>query len=98
MTRATGDEVPAQEPQETLRPGPRETVEAELQEDDGEHLRHILCTTCYPAFEGAREAPQDAVCVCGKRIRAGDRRNSRGNAHCVLCDGLWPHHNATAHT
>ena len=86
-------------PQETFRPGtgPLDAVEADSRADHDDHLRHIICMTCNPAFDGAREAPHDAVCVCGKRIRKGERRNPARAAHCILCDDLWPHHNATAH-
>ncbi|QMU70530.1 hypothetical protein [Streptacidiphilus sp. P02-A3a] len=96
MIRATGGEAP---PQETVRPGsdPLETAETDRRSDPDDHLRHIVCMTCYPEFEGTQEAPRDAVCVCGKRIRKGDRRNRAGRAHCILCDELWAHHNATAH-
>jgi hypothetical protein len=77
--------------------GPLETLEAETQDNRDDHLRHIICVTCYPAFDGAPEAPQDAVCVCGKRIRRGDKRKPAGTAHCILCDELWAHHSESAH-
>lgn len=92
--------IEALSPQETAAAGSRPLApEPDIRTDPGEqgdHLRHIICITCYPAFDGAREAPHDAVCVCGKRIHQGDRRNPTG-AHCVLCDELWRYHNDTAH-
>jgi hypothetical protein len=83
----------------TVHPGsgPLETLEAETRDHQDDHLRHIICIACYPAFDGTREAPQDAVCVCGKQIRKGDRRNPAATAHCILCDELWQHHTSTAH-
>ncbi|QMU77071.1 hypothetical protein GXW83_16515 [Streptacidiphilus sp. PB12-B1b] len=74
-----------------------EAAEAAESVEPDDHLRHIICMTCFPAFDGARQAPHDAVCVCGRRIRKGDRRNPADTAQCILCNELWRHHKATAH-
>lgn len=65
---------------------------------DGDRLRHIICVRCFPAFDGAREAPQDAVCICGKPVRAGDRRPPGGAMECILCNELRGHHNRERHS
>jgi hypothetical protein len=70
---------------------------ADAKSKGDDRLRHIICIVCYPAFDGALEAPHDAECVCGRPVRAGDRRNPAATAQCVLCDGLWAHHAATVH-
>ncbi|HEX4102688.1 MAG TPA: hypothetical protein VHY21_19445, partial [Pseudonocardiaceae bacterium] len=64
---------------------------------DDDHLRHIVCITCYPAFAGTREAPHDAVCICGKLIQKGDAASPNTAPHCIMCDELREHHLATVH-
>jgi len=75
----------------------RESEREAVKADEGDHLRHIICVACYPAFEGSREAPHDAVCICGKPVRKGDRRNPTDTAQCILCNELWNHHSSTVH-
>jgi hypothetical protein len=70
---------------------------AAVEDDFGDNLRHIVCVLCYPAFRGTRQAPHDAVCVCGKPLRAGDIPNPSTSAQCILCDELWDHHCDTLH-
>ena len=72
------------------------TVPADTDRDDADHLRHIICVLCYPAFDGATVAPHDAQCVCGKMLRKGDRPSPKA-AHCILCDELWEPHSAATH-
>jgi hypothetical protein len=75
-----------------------ETAPREARPDSGgDGLRHIICVECYPAFDGALEAPQDAVCICGHRIREGDPRPPGDAPQCILCNELRTHHNATVH-
>ena len=68
---------------------------AEAEADVSDHLRHIICVVCHPAFDGALEAPHDAACICGRPVRKGDRRNPTDTAQCILCNELWNHHAAT---
>ncbi|MFC1411807.1 hypothetical protein ACEZCY_21360 [Streptacidiphilus sp. N1-12] len=76
----------------------KDTAREESQSTDpGDRLRHIICTTCFPAFAGTREAPHDAVCVCGKPVRKGDPRSPQNAMQCILCNELLGHHEATAH-
>jgi hypothetical protein len=81
-------------PRSTVRPGSR--PDSGSGEDD-DHLRHIICLICYPAFDQALEAPHDATCLCGKLLRAGEKRGDRDAAQCILCDELREHHYSTAH-
>ncbi|TDT97934.1 hypothetical protein EDD99_6138 [Streptomyces sp. 846.5] len=71
--------------------------EASQVTDSADRLRHIICTICYPAFAGTREAPHDAVCVCGRPVRKGDPRSPQNAMQCILCDELLNHHNTTFH-
>jgi hypothetical protein len=66
-------------------------------DDEGDHLRHIVCMLCYPAFDQALEAPHDAVCLCGKRLYKGDKRAANDAPQCILCNELRDHHYAMAH-
>ncbi len=66
-------------------------------DEDGDHLRHIVCLLCYPAFDQALEAPHDAVCLCGKLLREGEKRGDRNAPQCILCDELREFHYTTAH-
>jgi hypothetical protein len=70
---------------------------ADVVDDAGDNLSHIICFLCYPAFDGSREAPHDAFCVCGKPVRKGETPRSNAAAHCILCNELWNHHLATVH-
>jgi len=72
-------------------------VLADTDDEGGDHLRHIVCMICYPAFDQALEAPHDAVCLCGKRLLKGDKRGAGDAAQCILCNELRDHHYATAH-
>ena len=65
--------------------------------EGGDRLRHIICIVCYPAFAGAGEAPSDAVCICGRPVRRGDRRNPADAVQCVMCNELRGHHDRTTH-
>ncbi len=65
--------------------------------DGDDRLRHIICILCYPAFDGTREAPADAVCICGRPVRRGDRRNPADTVQCVMCNELRGHHDRTMH-
>jgi hypothetical protein len=60
-------------------------------------LRHIICMACYPAFEGTREAPHDAVCICGKLIRKGDSAGPDSAQQCIVCNALRERHFETRH-
>ncbi len=64
---------------------------------DGARLRHIICVRCFPSFDGASEAPHDAVCICGKPVRAGDRRPEGSAMPCVVCNELRGHHESERH-
>lgn len=70
---------------------------AESGEAADDHLRHIVCVVCYPAFRGAEWAPHDAVCICGKLLRKGDRPGGADAPECILCNELRDHHYATLH-
>ncbi|MEY9877590.1 hypothetical protein ABH931_007114 [Streptacidiphilus sp. MAP12-33] len=87
-----------------MKPAARESAPATRATPDparstgaSDRLRHIICVRCYPAFDGARVAPQDAVCICGKPVRAGDRRPEGGAMPCVVCDELRGHHDSERH-
>lgn len=66
--------------------------------DDSDHLQHIVCMICYPAFDQALRAPHDAVCICGKQLRKGDMRGARDAPQCILCNELRDYHYATEHS
>jgi hypothetical protein len=72
-------------------------VEATPSIGEGDHLRHIICVRCFPAFDGALEAPHDAVCICGKPVRAGERRPDGNAMECFLCNELRSHHDRDGH-
>jgi hypothetical protein len=74
-----------------------ETAETVNEDDTRDHLRHIICMLCYPAFGRSREAPHDAICICGKQLRKGEMPNPSSAAQCILCNELWKHHLATVH-
>ncbi|WP_152626234.1 hypothetical protein [Streptacidiphilus carbonis] len=65
---------------------------------DGDQLRHIICVRCFPAFDGVLRAPHDAVCICGKPVRMGERRPGGDVMHCILCDELRDYHNREKHS
>ena len=75
-----------------------EPAPADIDGEGDDRLRHIVCMLCYPAFEQAPEAPHDAVCLCGKHIKKGDRRTPSDAPQCILCNELRDHHYTTAHT
>ena len=61
-------------------------------------FRHIVCVLCYPEFVGTRQAPHDAVCICGKRVRAGDAPGPSTAPQCILCNEMLGGHFAVAHS
>ena len=65
---------------------------------DGDRLRHIICVRCFPAFDGTREAPHDAVCICGKPVRAGEQRPTGNTMDCVMCNESRGHHDRERHS
>jgi len=85
----------------TPGPAPLTTTITEPRNADtgrgGDHLRHIICTTCFPAFVGTRDAPQDALCICGKPILKGDTAGPSTAQQCIVCDELADHHFETMH-
>lgn len=70
---------------------------AKTDDDVSDHLRHIICMLCYPAFAESRQAPHDAICICGKRLRKGVIPAPSTAAQCILCNELWEHHRSTVH-
>lgn len=52
---------------------------------------------CFPAFDGAGEAPHDAVCICGKPVRAGECRPEDNAMECLMCNDLRGHHERQRH-
>jgi hypothetical protein len=102
LTASSASETqPAPQPAPAPTPAPAMKTLTRPETTDGngdvDHLRHIICVVCYPAFEGTREAPQDAVCICGKAIFKGDIPNPRTAPECVVCNELCDHHYATEH-
>jgi hypothetical protein len=75
-----------------------ETADATDDGDPSDHFRHIICVQCYPAFNRSREAPHDAVCICGKRLNKGDTPAPSDAAQCILCNEMWKHHLDTVHS
>lgn len=78
-------------------PGTARSVRTEADHEIDDHFRHIVCVLCYPEFEGTRRAPHDAVCICGKRLRAGDAPGPATAPQCILCNELVDHHFSVAH-
>ncbi len=81
----------------TPSPATKATADPLPSTGEGDRLAHIICVRCYPAFDGAREAPQDAVCICGKPVKAGDRRPEGSATRCVVCRELRGHHERERH-
>jgi hypothetical protein len=73
------------------------SVPADIKDEAGDRLQHIVCMLCYPAFEQALRAPHDAVCICGKQLRKGDMRGAPDAPQCILCNELRDHHSGTMH-
>ena len=96
MTADSSDTQTEQQPgqQQGFARAVREQSEAEIDE----HFRHIVCVLCYPEFVGTRQAPHDAVCICGKRVRAGDAPGPSTAPQCILCNEMLGGHFAVAHS
>jgi hypothetical protein len=94
LTR-TDSSAPATGPATTTRTRPDV---ADSEGDAADHLRHIICVDCYPAFQGSLEAPHDAVCICGKPVLKGDKPKPSRAPQCILCNELRDHHSATLHS
>jgi hypothetical protein len=79
-------------------PGTARSVRtAETDQEIDDHFRHIICVLCYPEFEGTRQAPHDAVCICGKRLAKGASPAPVAAPQCILCNEMYDHHFAVAH-
>lgn len=78
-------------------PGTARSVRSEADHEIDDHFRHIVCVLCNPAFEGTRQAPHDATCICGKRVREGDAPGPASAPQCILCNELIDHHFTVAH-
>lgn len=84
-------------PRTDREPGFARSLKEQSDAEIDNNFRHIVCVLCYPAFRGTRQAPQDAVCICGKRLRAGDNPAPASAPQCILCNELADNHFAVAH-
>ena len=68
-----------------------------IADSNSDRLSHLVCFLCYPAFDGALNAPHDAACLCGKPVRRGEVPGEPGAPACVVCDQLWIDHRTLKH-